>query len=137
MYRSVTDRARRLRKTQTPQEVWEWGKLRASHLRGLKFYRQYVIGSYIVDFCCPEMLVILELDGSGHAELRQEMYDMERDKFLRSRGYRLLRVWNSDWNRDPQAQLQMISEFIFAEMSSPSPGLKAILPPRGGGGKIN
>jgi len=51
-----------------------------------------VIGSFICDFVCAEAKVVIELDGSQH--LDGAPYDENRDRFLRSRGYRVLRFWN-------------------------------------------
>ena len=44
--------------------------------------------------CAPGRKLIIELDGSQH--LDQEEYDAERTAFLESKGYRVLRFWNSD-----------------------------------------
>jgi very-short-patch-repair endonuclease len=44
--------------------------------------------------CAPGRKLIIELDGSQH--LDQEEYDNERTAFLESKGYRVLRFWNSD-----------------------------------------
>jgi very-short-patch-repair endonuclease len=52
-----------------------------------------VIGTYICDFACLEAQIV-ELDGSQH--LDQAPYDINRDRFLRSQGYRVLRFWNGD-----------------------------------------
>ena len=60
---------------------------------GVKFRRQHPIGSYIVDFCCPTLRLIVELDGGQHAE--QNAADQARTCFLESRGYRVLRFWNN------------------------------------------
>jgi very-short-patch-repair endonuclease len=59
-------RARRLRRDQTDAERKLWKLLRGRNL-GLKFRRQYPIGSFIADFCCIERRLIVELDGSQHA----------------------------------------------------------------------
>jgi len=44
-----------------------WTRLRAHRLQGLSFRRQFPIGSYIVDFICPEARLIIEIDGGQHA----------------------------------------------------------------------
>src|SRR3989339_1581506 len=68
MERPLIHRARELRREQTDHEAELWQFLRAKRFLGLKFYRQYVIEPYIVDFCCPEKSVVIELDGSWHLE---------------------------------------------------------------------
>ena len=60
--------ARRLRRDQTDAERKLWGSLRNRQLEGLKFRRRYVIGSYVADFCCEELRLIIELDGGQHAD---------------------------------------------------------------------
>jgi very-short-patch-repair endonuclease len=54
-----------LRKRSTSAEVALWELLRSKQLDGRKFRRQYSIGSYIVDFCCPSEKLVIELDGDS------------------------------------------------------------------------
>jgi very-short-patch-repair endonuclease len=83
------DRSRRLRHDQTDAERKLWGRLRDRQLFGAKFRRQHPIGPFIVDFCCPERLLVVELDGGQHAT--QEDADRRRSDFLAGLGYRVLR----------------------------------------------
>src|SRR5690242_16517520 len=62
---TLRNRARQLRREQTEAEKRLWAALRARQLQGYKFRRQFVIGSVIVDFCCFEKRIVVELDG-GH-----------------------------------------------------------------------
>ena len=87
-------RAGELRKEPTPAEAKLWGYLRAHRTEGVHFRRQHAIGPYITDFCAPSQKLIIELDGSQH--LDQEEYDAERTAYLATRGYRVMRFWNSD-----------------------------------------
>ncbi len=59
-------RSRDLRHEATPAEGILWRKLRERRFSGLKFRRQHVIGSFIVDFYCAEVAMILEIDGETH-----------------------------------------------------------------------
>ena len=86
--------ARSLRTHQTDAERLLWSRLRRRQLAGFKFRRQHQIGLYICDFTCVEAGVVVELDGSQHAENLD--YDLRRDRFLRSAGFEVLRFWNSD-----------------------------------------
>ncbi len=70
-----------------------WSLLRDQSL-GVKFRRQHPIGSFIVDFCCVEKKLVVELDGGQHAT--QTESDDKRTRFLNARGYRVLRFWNDD-----------------------------------------
>ena len=65
---------------------------------GLSFRRQMPIAGYIVDFACPAHKIIVEVDGSHHADLPA---DEVRDATLRSFGWTVLRFWNDDVLHDP------------------------------------
>ena len=88
-----TGRARQLRLARTDAERLLWHRLRNRQLAGHKFVRQQPIGRYIGDFVCRERQLILELDGSQHADSES---DVERDRWLSGQGYRVLRFWNND-----------------------------------------
>lgn len=90
----VFKHARVLRRNLTPAEARLWARLRAHHLSGAHFRNQHTIGNYVVDFCAPRKKLIIELDGSQHLE--QQVYDAERTSYLESKGYRVIRFWNSD-----------------------------------------
>jgi very-short-patch-repair endonuclease len=70
-----------------------WSILRDRRFQGVKFRRQVPIGPYIADFACFDARLIIELDGSQHAESSR---DVLRDKWLSDDGYRVLRFWNGD-----------------------------------------
>jgi very-short-patch-repair endonuclease len=93
-----------------------WYHLRAHRFLGLKFKRQKPVGRYIVDFVCLEQRLIIELDGGQHSE--QQHYDQDRDAWLRSQGYTVLRFWNND----VMQQLEGVLEQIRCTLSlSPGP----------------
>ena len=91
---SLRSFAKRLRRGQTDAEQQLWMRLRNGLVKGWKFRRQHPIGGYIVDFCCLEGMLIIELDGGQHVE--QEESDCERTKYLTAVGFRVLRFWNDD-----------------------------------------
>jgi very-short-patch-repair endonuclease len=90
----IMHRAGELRADPTPAEAKLWAYLRILREDGIHFRRQHAVGPYIADFCAPRYKLIIELDGSHH--LDQEEYDTGRTLFLESKGYQLLRFWNSD-----------------------------------------
>ena len=104
--------SRILRKKQTPWEKKLWKHLRAGRFKGLKFKRQVVIGDYIVDCCCFEKRLVIELDGGQHAEDQIQNPDIERQKFLESRGYTVLRFWNNEIENDLESVLERIRQVI-------------------------
>ena len=107
-------RAKALRREQTEAEKQLWSYLRAGRLNGHKFRRQQPIGPYIADFVCQQARLVVELDGSQHAD---SPHDAKRDAFLRSRGYQVLRFWNSDL----QANRAGVLEAILTVTSRPLP----------------
>ena len=102
--------ARTLRKDPTQAERVLWRRLRRRQLAGFKFRRQHAVGPYICDFACLEASIVVELDGSQHAE--QLDYDARRDTFLRSRGFRVLRFWNNDVLVRAEVTLETIYEAL-------------------------
>jgi very-short-patch-repair endonuclease len=106
-----------------------WNVVRNRSFQGLKFVRQYPIGPFIADFACRELMLVVELDGSQHAE---STYDETRSAFINSEGYSVLRFWNSEVLRE----LDGVREFLRAvtEGDRPSPGWRfspATLSPTG------
>ena len=126
------ERVRGLRRAATPQEAKLWAALRGRRLVDAKFRRQVWIGPYIADFFCLEAGVIVELDGSQHAD--QVAYDARRTKYLASKGLRVLRIWNNDVDRNPPAVLEAIVIALGVPSPSHSAAPSGPLPlPRGEG----
>ena len=87
-------RARELRRDQTYAEHWLWDTLRDRRLEGWKFRRQFPVDSYVVDFFCAELKLVIEVDGDVHREAWQAAHDESRDTHLRSIGCTILRFSN-------------------------------------------
>ena len=92
----MLERRRELRRNQTSAEKALWNRVRAKQLNGFKFFRQYSIGPYIVDFYCPEKHLVVELDGESHFADDAVIYDKERTAYLNSLHIRVLRFLNTD-----------------------------------------
>lgn len=93
-------RAKAMRRVMTDAELKLWNELRAHRLMGLGFRRQFPIGGYIVDFACPDKRLIVEVDGSQHADGPVSAADSARSEMLRKDGWTVLRFWNDDVLRD-------------------------------------
>lgn len=100
--KNKTKLARLLRKEQTEAEAKIWRHLRNRNLAGLKFRRQHPIKDYIVDFCCLEKQIIIELDGNQHFQWEQKEKDMLRDLHLRNLGFSILRFQNGIVFNNPE-----------------------------------
>jgi len=103
-------RAAELRKNPTLAEAKLWAYLRKNQLNGVSFRRQHAIGPYITDFCSPCSKLIIELDGSQHLE--SEEYDKDRTAYLETKGYKVLRFWNSDVINDLNGVIQKILNLL-------------------------
>ncbi len=88
-----TARSRQLRRAQTDAERRLWYRLGNRQTGGHKFVRQEPIGPYFADFACRERKLVVELDGSRHAD---SVHDLVGDAYLASRGWRVLRFWNGE-----------------------------------------
>ena len=111
-FAGLVERARELRKNQTPAEEILWEMVRDRRFLNLKFRRQHQIGDYIADFYCHDLKLIIELDGSVHKLSDVEKKDIKRDKYLRSLGFKILRIQNQTILDNPDNVLEMIQEFL-------------------------
>jgi very-short-patch-repair endonuclease len=109
--------ARALRKRLTPQEVKLWVKLRELKAFGFHFRRQAPVGRYIVDFVSFRSQLIIEADGGQHGMPDEARLDHNRDLFLQSQGFRILRFWNSDID----SNLSGVMESILGGLKNSSP----------------
>jgi len=85
-----------LRKNMTDAENMVWLKLRRKQLKGYQFYRQKIIGKYIVDFYCPKANLVIELDGGRHYCEMGQAKDRARDDVLKKMGLKVLRFSDRD-----------------------------------------
>ena len=109
-----TEHARRLRLTQTDPERLLWSRLRARRLCGWEFRRQTPIGRYVVDFCCPDAWLVIELDGGGHTRDDAIRQDVARSREIEAAGYLLIRFWN----REVIDNLDGICDTILAQIEA-------------------
>ena len=100
-----------MRSNMTKEEVKLWNIIRAKRFHGLKFKRQVLVGDYIVDFLCPEKKCIIEIDGGQHNTPEAILYDNKRTKYLESRGFKVLRFWNSDIDNNIEGVFSQLDKF--------------------------
>ena len=108
--------ARNGRTNQTPEErkIW-YGYLSKVTPR---FHRQRVIGDYIVDFYCPKLRVIIEIDGYQHYYEENREYDKKRTAYLESLGFVVIRFDNTEVNKDIEQVKFEIREFCVNRAKS-------------------
>ena len=93
---STLVKRRALKTNQTEAEALLWSKLRNRQFLGLKFRRQYGIGEYIADFYCPEIRLVIELDGGQHLTADGLEYDRVRTEYLNCLGIKVIRFGNPE-----------------------------------------
>jgi len=108
---------RTLRRNQTSPESRLWSKLRNKQMFGFKFYRQYSVGSYILDFFCPKIKLAIEVDGGQHNIEGNKKWDAYRTEYLKGKGIKVIRFWNNE----VMSNLEGVMERILAETRSESP----------------
>jgi very-short-patch-repair endonuclease len=113
--------ARSLRSSMTDSERALWRRLQAEQL-GVKFRRQHPLGRYVADFACLKPRLIVEPDGSQHAE--QAGYDNRRDAFFYAQGFEVLRFPTDAPLRHIEGVLQVIVEQLKVLLGdAPTPSL--------------
>ena len=108
-----TYRPRELRARSTDAEWKLWSILRNRQLGGFKFRRQVPIDRYFADFACLDARLIVELDGSQHADRGE--YDTERTRMLESLGWRVIRFDNMEALTNPTG----VGDTILIELGRP------------------
>jgi type I site-specific restriction-modification system R (restriction) subunit len=117
-YAGLVERARELRKKQTPAENIAWELLRDRRFAGLKFRRQHQVNHYIADFFCAEHQLDIELDGEIHKSPEVMEKDATRDAMLNSLGFNVLRFPNQVVLDHPEQFLARVAEEIGLPSSS-------------------
>ena len=102
----MLERAKMFRREMMPAEKILWKHLKSNRLNGLHFRRQQVVHGYYPDFYCHRHELIVEVDGWIHD--LQEEYDAEREEYLRSLGFRIIRFANEEIQKDLKGVLQRI-----------------------------
>ena len=90
--------AKSLRKNMTPWERKLWYDFLRKY--PIRFQRQKAIGNYIADFYCAKAGLVIELDGGGHYTPEQVKRDKLRTTDLESMNLRVIRICNSDIDRN-------------------------------------
>jgi len=124
-------RARNLRANATEGERWLWYRLRDLRNFGYHFRRQSPFDRYVLDFVCHDEKIVVELDGEQHLSPENKKRDGIRDRFLRSRGYRTVRIPSWWANENPDYVGDLIRQQLSrGEAATPTP-----TPPRKGEGE--
>ena len=110
--RTLKEPSRLLRNNMTDAEQVLWQRIRRKQIRGVQFYRQKPLLSYIVDFYCPAAKLVIELDGGQHFEAEHQIKDRLRDEALGKIGLRVLRFDNRQVLLETEAVLAVIDDVV-------------------------
>ena len=113
--------ARKLRRQMSPPEVLLWSQLRRQQ-KGFKVLRQHPIGIYSADFYAPVARLIVEVDGGAHDYGDRPDRDPARDRYIRERGYRVLRIAARDVMKNLDGVLSLIIEQVMNPLHHPLDG---------------
>ena len=106
----LKQRSRELRNRSTLSEVLLWNQLKQSKMLDYAFLRQRPIDKYIVDFYCPRLKLVIEIDGDSH---RQKFWrDQNRQKNLEDLGLSVLRFHDRHVKHDMGNVLRCIQNWI-------------------------
>jgi len=108
--------ARQMRREPSPTEKLVWRMLRLRRLAGFRFRRQHLVPPYIADFYCAAARLVIEFDGESH--VGQEENDRIRQRFMESKGLRVLRFWNAELFDDADAVVETIYRACVAGVST-------------------
>lgn len=106
---TLKQRRRELRRNQTEAEKTLWVHLRNKQFYRMKFFRQYSIGPYILDFYCPTMKLAVELDGGQHNLCENKEYESVRSEYLKAQGVEVMRFWNHEVLLDMESVLSELT----------------------------
>jgi very-short-patch-repair endonuclease len=109
--KGAVKRARRLRADMNVGERKLWEELRKLDLH---IRRQAPIGRYIADFAHHSAKLVIEVDGGRHDLPENQLHDHDRDEWLRSQGYRIMRVRDQDVIENPKGVAERVSELLKA-----------------------
>lgn len=107
-----------LRRNATKAEQVIWKYIRAKQL-GVKFRRQYTIGTYIVDFYCHELKLIIEIDGGIHGDETVQKKDKKRQAWLEQHGYTVIRFTNEQVLKETEHVYSEIVRIIYTMKKVP------------------
>ena len=113
--RAIVPTARMLRKNMTKEERRLWYDFLRTY--PVRFQRQKVLGPYIVDFYCAQAKLVIELDGSEHYASANMEYDKERTTFLEKYSLTVMRIPNTDLNKNFRGVCEYIDLLVKQSLS--------------------
>ncbi|HOY32623.1 MAG TPA: DUF559 domain-containing protein [Bacteroidales bacterium] len=114
-YRSdLPEKARKLRNNPTVSEQTLWKALKGKNQFGYDFHRQKPLDSYIADFYCRDLKLVIELDGATHLSEDVINRDKTKEQSLNDLGINVLRFPDALVINDTSQVLKQIEIYIDA-----------------------
>ncbi len=106
--------ARHLRNNSTPEEIKLWMRLRRNQFMGYDFHRQKPMGQFIADFYCHALMLVIEVDGSGHFTCDDtKMRDAKKDEYIHSLGFTIMRFSNAEVTHEMANVLMRLEQYAM------------------------
>ena len=99
------------RRNATLAEDVMWQHLRKNDF-GVRFFRQHVVGDYIVDFLSQSGGLVIEVDGGYHSERQQQEADEIREQALERMGFHIMRFTNEEVLYDIDSVMNQIESYF-------------------------
>jgi very-short-patch-repair endonuclease len=115
-WRKIKPLAREMRRKPTMAERKLWKRIRRKQVLGVKFRRQMAIDHFIVDFCCPSIRLIIEIDGPTHDDTEEA--DALRQARLESLGFEVKRFTNRDVLSNIEGVLESVYDVVGRKIRS-------------------
>ncbi|MGD1961088.1 MAG: endonuclease domain-containing protein [Fulvivirga sp.] len=93
---AIFEKAKMLRLSMTQHEKKVWQELKSNKISGLRFKAQHPINTFIADFYCHKIKLVVEIDGDTHNSTHQTEYDQNRTSIMQNLGITVLRFTNGE-----------------------------------------
>jgi very-short-patch-repair endonuclease len=115
---NLKERARELRNNPTPAESRLWQFIKGKRIMGFDFHRQKPLDSYIVDFYCYELPLIIEIDSEIHNHDEQIIKDQIRSEILEDYRLTIIRFTNDEVLNNTTEVLHQLKNWIRNKINS-------------------
>jgi very-short-patch-repair endonuclease len=113
------EKRRLLRHNQTRAEAMVWEEIRKRKILGQRFLRQFSVNAFVVDFYCPKLKLVIEIDGVTHQTEEEKEYDKQRQSEIELLGIIFLRFKNEEVFEDLESVVQVIKNKVEELINPP------------------
>jgi very-short-patch-repair endonuclease len=110
----IFSNAKTLRENPSEAEEQLWLALRNNQVSGCKIRRQHPISTYIADFYCHKLKLVIEIDGGYHLSKEQQKLDNERTANIEFQGLKVIRFTNEEVLLKLPEVINKIKDYIIS-----------------------